>query len=41
MGNRIVVLDNGRVAELDEPGTLINDPRSAFYHLASEAGLVG
>jgi hypothetical protein len=41
MGNRIVVLDNGRVAELDEPGTLISDPHSAFHHLASEAGLVG
>ena len=41
MGNRIAVLDSGRVAELDAPGTLLSDPHSAFHHLATEAGLVG
>ena len=41
MSNRIAVLDSGRVAELDAPGTLLSDPHSAFHHLAAEAGLVG
>ena len=40
MGNRIMVLESGRVAELDEPGALISDPHSAFHHLAAEAGLL-
>jgi ABC-type multidrug transport system fused ATPase/permease subunit len=41
MGSRIVVLDHGRVAEAASPGTLLRDARSAFHHLATEAGLVG
>ncbi|KAJ3059383.1 hypothetical protein HDU98_004633, partial [Podochytrium sp. JEL0797] len=38
--DRILVLDQGRVAELDTPQNLLKNKRSKFYSLAKEAGLV-
>jgi ATP-binding cassette, subfamily C (CFTR/MRP), member 1 len=38
--DRILVLDNGMVAELDTPQNLLADKGSIFYSLAAEAGLV-
>ena len=37
--DRIIVLDQGRVAEFDTPAELIKQ-RGKFYELAREAGLV-
>ena len=39
--DRILVLDNGSVAELDTPKHLLDDPKTLFYALAAEAGLAG
>jgi ATP-binding cassette, subfamily C (CFTR/MRP), member 1 len=39
--DRILVLDNGMVAELDTPQNLLADKGSIFYSLAAEAGLAG
>ncbi|KAG0313169.1 hypothetical protein BGZ99_009032 [Dissophora globulifera] len=36
--DRIMVLDNGRVAEFDSPAKLLADPTSIFYSLAKESG---
>ncbi|KAF8735100.1 hypothetical protein AX14_002716 [Amanita brunnescens Koide BX004] len=38
--DRILVMDAGKVAELDTPENLLADAKSIFYLLASEAGLV-
>lgn len=38
--DRIIVLDNGKVAEFDSPGQLLSDNKSLFYSLCMEAGLV-
>lgn len=38
--DRILVLDHGRILEFDSPKVLMADPNSAFYSLATEAGLV-
>ncbi|KAI8611102.1 P-loop containing nucleoside triphosphate hydrolase protein [Chytriomyces sp. MP71] len=37
--DRILVLDQGVVSELDTPQNLLNDKKSKFYSLAREAGL--
>ncbi|KAI9363460.1 hypothetical protein DFJ73DRAFT_811265 [Zopfochytrium polystomum] len=37
--DRILVLDAGRVVELDTPQALLKDKQSKFYSLAKEAGL--
>lgn len=36
--DRIMVLDQGRVAEFDSPAKLLADPTSIFYSLAKESG---
>ncbi|KAF9359851.1 hypothetical protein BGX26_011228 [Mortierella sp. AD094] len=36
--DRIMVLDQGRVAEFDSPAKLLADPTSTFYSLAKESG---
>ncbi|KAG0343296.1 hypothetical protein BG000_000015 [Podila horticola] len=36
--NRIMVLDQGQVAEFDTPANLLADPRSIFYSLAKQSG---
>ncbi|KAF9093229.1 hypothetical protein BGX29_010035 [Mortierella sp. GBA35] len=36
--DRIMVLDQGRVAEFDSPAKLLADPSSIFYSLAKESG---
>ncbi|KAI1297750.1 hypothetical protein EDD11_006989 [Mortierella claussenii] len=36
--DRIMVLDQGRVAEFDSPASLLQDPQSLFYSLAKESG---
>ncbi|KAJ7695169.1 metal resistance protein YCF1 [Mycena rosella] len=38
-GSRILVMDQGKVAELDTPQNLLADKSSIFYSLATEAGL--
>ncbi|ORY40118.1 P-loop containing nucleoside triphosphate hydrolase protein, partial [Rhizoclosmatium globosum] len=38
--DRILVLDHGKVAELDTPQNLLKNKRSKFFALAKEAGLV-
>lgn len=37
---RILVLDNGEIAEFAPPETLLDNPDSLFYSLSKEAGLV-
>ncbi|XP_054155851.1 ATP-binding cassette sub-family C member 2-like [Oppia nitens] len=38
--DRVLVLDNGRVAEFAEPNSLLANKLSIFYTLASDAGIV-
>ena len=38
--DRILVMDNGRIAELDSPQNLLANKTSLFYSLAAEAGLI-
>jgi len=38
--DRVLVLEQGRVAEFDAPATLLKNPQSQFYSMAREAGLV-
>ncbi|KAF8928276.1 hypothetical protein BGZ58_009765 [Dissophora ornata] len=38
--DRIMILDQGRVAEFDTPAKLLADPTSIFYSLAKESGNV-
>lgn len=38
--HRVLVLDQGRVAEFDTPARLLADPNSVFYGMAKDAGLV-
>ncbi|VEU22974.1 DEKNAAC104040 [Brettanomyces naardenensis] len=38
--DRIVVLEDGRVAEFDTPSNLLKDPNSLFYALCDEGGIV-
>ena len=37
---RILVLDNGMVAEFDSPSALLQSKTSVFYRLAKDAGLI-
>ena len=37
---RVMVLDAGRIAEFDNPQTLIENKSSIFYGMAKDAGLV-
>jgi len=39
--DRVLVLDAGKIVELDSPVTLLGNKNSVFYSLAEEAGLVG
>ncbi|XP_049513137.1 ATP-binding cassette sub-family C member 3-like [Dermacentor silvarum] len=36
---RILVMDEGRVREYDTPASLLSDPDSAFYKMATDAGV--
>lgn len=38
--NRVMVLDQGRIAEFDTPDNLLADRQSIFYGMAKNAGLV-
>ncbi|KAK7503044.1 hypothetical protein BaRGS_00005670, partial [Batillaria attramentaria] len=38
--DRILVLDGGKIAEFDSPTVLLQDPNSAFYKMAKDAGLL-
>ena len=38
--DRVLVLNNGRVAEFDSPSTLLNKDKTIFYSLAKDAGLI-
>jgi ABC-type multidrug transport system fused ATPase/permease subunit len=38
---RVMVLDNGRIAEFDSPQILLADKQSLFYSMASAAKLTG
>lgn len=37
--DRVLVLDQGKVAEFDATQKLLNDKESAFYSMAVEAGI--
>ncbi len=37
---KILVLDAGKVLEMDSPTALLDNPKSAFYSLCKEAGIV-
>ncbi|KAF8892115.1 multidrug resistance-associated ABC transporter [Infundibulicybe gibba] len=39
--DRVLVMDAGRIAELDSPDQLLANPNSIFYSLVNEAGLIG
>ncbi|KAF8074805.1 multidrug resistance-associated ABC transporter [Lyophyllum atratum] len=39
--DRVLVMDSGKVAELDTPASLLANKASIFYSLAYEAGLIG
>ena len=38
--NRVMVLDQGRIAEFDTPDNLLANSESIFYGMAKNAGLV-
>ncbi len=38
--DRVIVLDQGSIAEFDTPSALLANKQGAFYGLASESGLV-
>ena len=38
--DRVLLLDGGRVKEFESPKRLLRDPKSAFYAMAKDAGLV-
>ncbi|XP_045113643.1 multidrug resistance-associated protein 1-like isoform X2 [Portunus trituberculatus] len=38
--DRVMVLQNGRIAEFDAPSVLLQKPNSIFYSMAKEAGIV-
>lgn len=38
--DRVLVLDNGKVAEFNSPKSLLADNQSIFYSLAKDAGIV-
>jgi ATP-binding cassette subfamily C (CFTR/MRP) protein 1 len=37
--NRVIVLDQGQIAEMGGPGTLLADKSSLFYAMAKNAGI--
>ena len=37
---KILVLDSGKVKEMDSPEKLLSDPNSAFYKMCRDAGIV-
>ncbi|XP_077499037.1 multidrug resistance-associated protein 1-like [Amblyomma americanum] len=39
--NRIVVMRSGKIEEIGAPGDLLRNPKSAFYAMSKEAGIVG
>ncbi|KAK0171316.1 hypothetical protein PV328_009061 [Microctonus aethiopoides] len=38
--NRVIVLDKGKITEFDDPKVLLQQPTSAFYSMAKDAGIV-
>lgn len=38
--NKILLLDDGKVKEFEDPKNLLTDEKSAFYSMAKDAGLV-
>lgn len=38
--DKVIVLDKGRVIEFDSPKHLLADPKTTFYSLAKDAGIV-
>ncbi|XP_054260595.1 multidrug resistance-associated protein 1-like [Macrosteles quadrilineatus] len=38
--DRILVMENGRVAEYENPKTLLQNSKSIFYHMVQDAGIV-
>ncbi len=38
--SRVMVLDAGRIVEMDSPQRLLSDAKGIFYGMAKEAGLV-
>lgn len=39
--DRIMVMDNGKVLELDHPQALLNNRQSMFYKMVEDAGIIG
>ncbi|KAG1680871.1 Multidrug resistance-associated protein 1 [Nymphon striatum] len=38
--SRVMVLKNGEIAEFDSPDNLLKDPRTLFYQMAKDAGII-
>ena len=38
--DRVMVMENGNIAEFDKPSTLLGDANSSFYKMSKDAGVL-